>query len=382
VPFTAKEAIAVAGMPAPNGSRLFADHVSAADAVPIRRLRDAGAILLGKTNVPEFCSHWDTYNELFGATLNPHDVTRSAGGSSGGEAAALASAMTPLGLGSDYGGSIRCPAHFCGVLGLRPGRDTVPWADHHPIVNGPGPRMMASVGPMARCVDDLELALAVLAPLEPAVAAPTGLAVFEDDGLQPVSAVCRAAVRRAADALDDAGHDVVESRPPSQAEIRAAFDTVLVNEAATGMLPGLDGREQELSPPIREMFEALRGFEPALAPYIEAFARLLALELEADAWLARHGAALSAVAPDVAPPLRGSFGPVDGEPVRPGGKLTLCTYANALGLPAVAVPVMRTEAGLPVGVQLIGRRGHERALLSLARELEDALGGWLDPDAA
>jgi Asp-tRNA(Asn)/Glu-tRNA(Gln) amidotransferase A subunit family amidase len=381
VPFTAKEVIAVAGMPAPNGSRLFADHVSETDAVPMRRLRDAGAILLGKTNVPEFCSHWDTYNELFGATLNPHDVTRSAGGSSGGEAAALASAMTPLGLGSDYGGSIRCPAHFCGVFGLRPGRDTVPWADHHPMVAGPGPRMMASVGPMARCVDDLELALAVLAPLEPAVAAPTGVAAFEDDGLQPVSAACRAAVSRAAGALDDAGHDVVESRPPSQAEVRAAFDTVLVHEAATGMLPGLDGHEEQLSPPVREMFEGLRGFEPALAPYIDAFARLSALELEADGWLERHGAALCPVAPDVAPPVRGSFGPVDGEPMRPGGKLTLCTYANALGLPAVCVPVMLSEAGLPVGVQLIGRRGHERALLALARELEQALGGWLDPDA-
>ena len=106
------------------------------------------------------------------------------------------------------------------------------------------------------------------------------------------------------------------------------------------------------------------------------------LEADADAWLERHGAALCPVAPDVAPPVRGSFGPIDGEPIRPGGKLTLCSYANALGLPAVSVPVMRTEAGLPVGVQLIGRRGHERALLALARELEQALGGWLDPDTA
>jgi Asp-tRNA(Asn)/Glu-tRNA(Gln) amidotransferase A subunit family amidase len=382
VPFTTKEAIPVAGMPAPNGSRLFADHVSDADAEPVRRLRDAGAILLGKTNVPEFCAHWDTYNELSGATANPHDLTRSAGGSSGGEAAALASAMTALGLGSDYGGSIRCPSHFCGVFGLRPGRDTLPWADHHPMVNGPGPRMMATVGPMARSVDDLELALAILAPLEPAVGAPTGVAVFEEDGLQPVSATCRAAVRRAAEALGEAGHDVVESTPPGQAEVRAAFDVALLHETASSLPSSLAGREDELSPPVREMVRALRGFEPHLAPYIEAFARLLRLEREADAWLQRHGAALCPVAPDVAPPLRGSFGPVDGEPVRPGGKLTLCTYASALGLPAVAVPVERTAAGLPVGVQLIGRRGHERALLALARELEAAFGGWLDPDAA
>jgi Asp-tRNA(Asn)/Glu-tRNA(Gln) amidotransferase A subunit family amidase len=382
VPFTAKEAIPVAGMPAPNGSRLLADHVSDADAAPVRRLRDAGAILLGKTNVPEFCAHWDTYNELSGATGNPHDVTRSAGGSSGGEAAALASAMTALGLGSDFSGSIRCPSHFCGVFGLRPGRDTVPWADHYPMISGPGPRMMASVGPMARCVDDLELALAIMAPLEPAVGAPTGVAVFEDDGLQPVSAACRAAVRQAAEALADAGHDVVESTPPGQAEVRAAFDVALLHEGASGMLSNLAGREDELSPPVREMFEALRGFEPALAPYVDAFARLLRLENEADAWLERHGAALCPVAPDVAPPLRGSFGPIDGQPMRPGGKLTLCSYASALGLPAVAVPVARTAAGLPVGVQLIGRRGHERALLALARELEAAFGGWIDPDMA
>jgi aspartyl-tRNA(Asn)/glutamyl-tRNA(Gln) amidotransferase subunit A len=382
VPFTAKEVIAVAGMPAPNGSLLLADHVSDADAVPMRRLRDAGAILLGKTNVPEFCSHWDTYNELFGATVNPHDPTRSAGGSSGGEAAALASAMTALGLGSDLGGSIRAPCHFCGLFGLKPGRDTVPWADHHPIVSGPGPRMMGSVGPMARCVDDLELALAVLAPLEPAVGAPTGVAVFEEDGLQPVSAACRAAVGRAAAALGDAGRDVVEARPPAQAQVRAAFDLVLVSEAAAGLLKRVAGREDELSAPIRESVDALRGHEPALGPYLEAFAQLVRLEADADAWLERHGAALCPVAPDVAPPVRGSFGPIDGEPIRPGGKLTLCSYANALGLPAVSVPVMRTEAGLPVGVQLIGRRGHERALLALARELEQALGGWLDPDTA
>ena len=200
---------------------------------------------------------------------------------------------------------------------------------------------------MARCVDDLELALAVLAPLEPAVGAPTGVAVFEEDGLQPVSAACRAAVRRAAAALGDAGHDVVEARPPAQAEVRAAFDLVLVSEAATGLPPGVAGREDELSPPIREIVEALRGYEPSLGPYLEAFAQLVRLEREADAWLERHGAALCPVAPDVAPPLRGSFGPVDGEPVRPGGKLTLCTYANALGLPAVASRSCARRRGCP-----------------------------------
>ena len=248
------------------------------------------------------------------------------------------------------------------------------------MVNGPGPRMMATVGPLARCVDDLELALAVLAPLEPAVGAPTGSRSSRTTGCSrwPRPAARRSGARPTRWAMPA----TTSSRRarPARREVRAAFDTVLVHEAATGMLANLADREDELSPPIREMLEALRGFEPALAPYLDAFARLLVLEREADAWLERHGAALCPVAPDVAPPLRGSFGPVDGEPVRPGGKLTLCTYASALGLPAAGGARGATTAGLPVGVQLIGRRGHERALLALARELEAALGGWLDPD--
>jgi len=151
------------------------------------------------------------------------------------------------------------------------------------------------------------------------VSAPTAVAVFEEDGLQPVSAACRAAVRQAAAALGDAGHDVVDARPPGQAAVRSAFDVVLAAEAAAGLLPGIAGREDELSPPIRAIVDALRGYQPALGPYLEAFATLVRLEGEADAWLERHGAALCPVAPDVAPPSRGAFGPVDGEAVRPGG---------------------------------------------------------------
>jgi amidase len=120
-------------MRAPSGSRLLADHVSAADCEPVRCMRDAGAILLGKTNVSEFSSYWDSTNALFGSARNPHDVGRTPGGSSGGEAAALAAHMTPLGLGSDFGGSTRAPCHFTGIFGLRPGRAVVGPAAHHPL---------------------------------------------------------------------------------------------------------------------------------------------------------------------------------------------------------------------------------------------------------
>ena len=294
----------------------------------VRRLRDAGAILLGKTNVPEFCAHWDTYNELFGATANPHDPTRSAGGSSGGEAAALASAMTRARPRLGPTAARSAPVVTSAALfGLRPGRDTVPWADHHPMVNGPGPRMMATVGPMARCVDDLELALAVLAPLEPAVGAPDrrgglrgGRAAAGERGLPrggPAGGrgAGRGRPRRRRGAPARAGRG---ARAPSTSRS--------CTEAAAGMLPGRRrARGRALAADPRDRGRRCAASSPRSAPYLEAFAQLVRLEREADAWLERHGAALCPVAPDVAPPLRGSFGPVDGEPVRPGGKLTLCT---------------------------------------------------------
>ena len=243
VPFTAKDPIAVAGMAAPNGSKLLADHVSEHDAEVIRRMRGAGAILLGKTNVSEFAAWWDSVNLLFGATANPHDRSRTAGGSSGGEAAALASGMSPLGLGSDLGGSIRNPCHFVGVFGLKPGRDTVPIAEHAPLPAGPGFRLMGVVGPMARYVEDLELALGVLAPRTLPAERPARVAVFEEDGLQPVSRDCRAAVRRAAAALGDAGYELAEAAPPNAAAVRSAFDALLTTELFAGLPAFVAGRE-------------------------------------------------------------------------------------------------------------------------------------------
>ena len=381
VPFTAKDPLAVAGMRAPNGSKLLADHVSDADCVPVARMRAAGAILLGKTNVSEFAMWWDSVNLLFGATANPHDVTRTAGGSSGGEAAAIASGMSPLGLGSDLGGSIRNPCHFVGLFGLKPGRDTVPFAEHAPLPAGPGIRMMGVVGPMARTAQDLELALGVLATprLAPAQR-PARIAVFEEDGLQPISRDCRAAVWRVASALEDAGYATVGAAPPNPGEVRGAFDLILGTEAATTLPAVVGERLGELSPYLQQMFTAAGAFEPSWPAYFAASARLARCEQAADAWFAEHPVAVCPAAPEVAPPLGGAWSAeIDGVPMKPGGKLTLATYASALGLPAVCVPVLRAEAsGLPVGVQLIGARGSERTLLALASELE-SLGGWLRP---
>ena len=308
--------------------------MSDTDAEAVRRLRSAGAILLGKTNVSELSLWWDSVNPLFGATANPHDPTRTAGGSLGGEAAALATGMSALGLGSDLAGSIRTPCHFVGLFGLKPSRDTVPFAEH-----------------------------------------------YEEDGLQPVSHDCREAVRCAAAALSHAGYDLVDDAPPNAAEVRAAYDTIVTTEAIPRVRSLVERREHELSPYLQQTITAFRDVEPSWDDYFDASARLAGFEVDAAAWFERHPVGLCPAAPEVAPPLGGAWSSeIDGVPTRPGGKLTLATYASALGLPAVCVPVLRSATGLPVGVQLVGRRGSERALLSLASVLEDALGGWLDPD--
>jgi Asp-tRNA(Asn)/Glu-tRNA(Gln) amidotransferase A subunit family amidase len=382
VPFTVKEVVDVAGMPTTNGSALLAGRVAREDAEVVRRMRRAGAILLGKTNLSEFSAFWDSVNHVYGATRNPHDPGRTAGGSSGGEAAAVAAAMSPLGIGSDLAGSIRAPAHWTGVFGLRTGRDAVPFAAHPPWPLSAGMQMFGALGPLARSSADLGLALDAIAERRLARLPVARIGVFEEDGLQPVSRACRGAVRRAAEALAESGIEVVDASLPLAADLRAAFDTVILHEAVPAISAFVAGHEAGLMPYNAEMVEATRGFEPSLAATSAAFERVAEVEAAARAWFERTPVALCPVAPDVAPPLGVyAFPPVDGESTRPGGKLSLCTYASALGLPAVAVPVMRSQDGLPVGVQLIARRGEERTLIALAETLESALGGWLDPDA-
>lgn len=381
IPFTAKDAIAVAGMRWPNGSRLFADDVAGYDAPAIRRMRGAGAILLGKTNVPEFCAFYDTVNDLFGATRNPHAPERSAGGSSGGEAVAVASGMSALGIGSDLGSSIRNPAHFTGVFGLKPSRELVPCTGHAPDVETPLWSRLAVIGPLARSANDLELALAVLAGYPPAAPRPGAgtVGVYDEDFLQPVAGDCRRAVRLAAEALADAGHKLVEERPPRQEEIRGWFDLLVAVEFAAALASLAAGREDELSRYGRMAVESARSIDVPLAGYLDAWTQLGILEREVDEWFERRRLALCPVAPGPAPPIGEGFTEIDGEPVRPGGKLTLCTLANAVGLPAAAVPVLRTDDGLPIGVQLIGGRGRDLEVIAAARTLEQACGGFIAP---
>ena len=363
VPFTCKDPLPVEGMRSPNGSKLLADFTYDYTCEAVRRLQDAGAILLGKTNVSEFSMFWDSSNPLFGSTRNPHDRERSAGGSSGGEACAVASGMSALGLGSDLGGSIRAPAHFCGVYGLRAGRGTIPCAAHHPLPATPGVRQMGSLGPLARTLDDIELALSVLAPDAPPPRAVERVAVFEEDGLQPVSAACREAVRTAA-----AAFDAYEARPPSQAEARRLFDAIAGEEI--GGLPAFVGdRDAELA-----SVQPRRG---RVRAHVRAVARALPDRVRRPRRAGgRRRGVVRAPSGDAVPGRAGCRAAGGRRRVAARRRRTDPARREALALHLRQRPRAAGARGaghratpLPVGVQLIGWHGSERTLIALAREI-------------
>jgi Asp-tRNA(Asn)/Glu-tRNA(Gln) amidotransferase A subunit family amidase len=395
IPYTAKECIEVAGMPCSDASRIFEGNVSTQDAVVIESLREAGAILLAKTNIPEFAFHYDSNNLVYGATLNPHDRSRSVGGSSGGEGAALASGMSAFGVGSDYGGSIRVPAHFCGVVGIKPGPGVVPYAGHFPPQHPVSIQRWSMIGPMARYVEDLELLLPIFARpnlardsgvvgrgFKPESADGVRVAAFEDDGLAPVTDACRRAVRMAADALREGGHEVVDERAPQQAQVRDAFVAVAMAETAAMLMPFIGDRMGDLSPQIAKLLERTSEADMSLAHYLGRMVEITELQHVVYEWLERNPIAISPIASLPAFPVGTETLAIDGVEYDEIDLFSLSTYVNAMALPAAAVPITRSEDGLPVGVQVIGRRGHEMQVLSVARKLEAAFGGYIDPDRA
>jgi amidase len=230
LPLTVKDTIATAGIRTTSGSRLLANFVPEVDALVVARLKAAGAIILGKTNTPELAIPYETDNPVFGRTNNPHDLNRTAGGSSGGEAAAIAAHLSAAGIGSDLSGSIRVPAHFCGIAGLKPTTGLLPMDGHVPQATGTL-ALGACVGPIARRVIDLRLLLNVLADVSLVAISESdfvdrsrrqlrgvSVAYYSEDGVAPVTEDTSTAVEAAAKALAEAGLRVRGERPPSVSE--------------------------------------------------------------------------------------------------------------------------------------------------------------------
>jgi amidase len=390
LPVTVKDTIDTAGLLTTRGSRAFADNVPAQDAPSVARLRAAGAIIYGKTNTSELALDYTAENPVFGRTVNPHDEARTPGGSSGGCAAAVAACLTPASLASDMTGSIRVPAHFCGVAGLKPTVGVVPAAGHFPPTEG-ACSLAASLGPIARQVDDLALLFDALANpdrrlrrLSRGEEAPSGLraAFYTDDGLTPVTDETKAAVESAARSLSEAGYVVSEARPPG---VERAPDLwrALFARPVRGVVRGVyAGRGELAGAAARALLE--RGESPAqtLDEYFAAWLerdRLLARLL---AWM--EGAPLLVAPVGATPAFEHGARKVEirGRTVSLFRAFGYAQTFNVFGLPAACVPAGRTREGLPVGVQIVGRPFAEASVLAAARVVEAASGGWQPPKLA
>jgi Asp-tRNA(Asn)/Glu-tRNA(Gln) amidotransferase A subunit family amidase len=389
VPVSIKSAIEVAGMRCEAGTRLRAGHVATRDAPLVSRLRNAGAIILGMTNTPELLMAWETDNLLYGRTSNPWDLSRTAGGSSGGEAAAIASGCSAGGVGSDGGGSIRVPAHFCGICGLKPTPGRIPATGHFPQSVGPF-ALLGVVGPMARTVADLTLLFEIMqgpdlgdpgaAPVslrwpDGAQLKKTRIGYFEDDGRTPVTPETRNAVNQAAQILRAAGFEVEPFCPDGLDQARQLWWKFF--GVAGGMLlgPMTKDRESELSPILKE-FNGWVAAEPlhTAQSLLDAWIERDLLRMQIFEQMKKFPVLLSPVAAIPAFRHGERSWQIDGKKVEYLDAWSYCEWFNLLGMPAAAVPISRTAEGLPIGVQVAARPWEEELVLSIAEILEEGSG--------
>ncbi|MBB5836018.1 amidase [Kribbella italica] len=410
IPVTVKESYDVSGLPTTWGMPAHRDFEPAEDAVQVSRLKAAGAVVLGKTNVPLGLQDIQTFNEIYGTTNNPWDHTRTSGGSSGGSAAALASGFGALSIGSDLAGSLRTPAHFCGIYAHKP---TLGLAATRGMVAPPGPPLpvdldLAVVGPMARSAGDLTLLLDVMAGPDPlthgkayGVKLPPArherlgdfrVLVIDDHPLIPTGSAVRAGVNRVADALVDGGARVERHSPllPDLTEAGTLYMQFLFSGSVARFpveaYEQLRTRAAALSADDQSLDATrLRGMVLSHRDWIEATNRR---ELHRHSWrqlFAEFDAVVCPITPTPAfphdhnPDVLVRRIDIDGAKSPYFDQLVWAGLATMPGLPATAVPTGRSPEGLPVGVQLIGPMYEDRTPLRLAELLEQNLGGFQPP---
>jgi len=394
VPVSIKSSIDVAGHRCETGSRSRAGRVAAEDAPLVARLRAAGAVILGVTNAPEMLMAWETDNLLYGRTNNPWDLDCTAGGSSGGEAAAIAAGLSAGGVGSDGGGSIRVPAHFCGICGLKPTPGRIPSTGHFPKAGGPF-ALLGVVGPMARAVADLQILFKVMAgwddgdpaaapvdvrEVDEATVRSISVGFFDDDGRTPVTAETRAAVGHAVTLLSESGFRVEPFRPDGLDEARERWWEFFGTAGGMMLEPEFRGRESELSPILREFYSWTKT-APA-----HTGQSLLAAWLGRDSvrekillQMRKHPVLICPVA--AVPAFRHGEREwkIENKTVKYLDAWSYCAWFNLLGFPAAVIPMGYSKEGLPIGVQIVGRPWEEEVVLAVAAQLEKARGAWQGP---
>ena len=395
VPISIKSSIEVKGMRCEAGTKLRAGFEASQDAPLVSRLRKAGAIILGTTNTPELLMAWETDNLLYGRTNNPWDLSRTPGGSSGGEAAAIAAGCSAGGVGSDGGGSIRVPAHFSGICGLKPTPGRIPATGHFPNSVGPF-ALLGVVGPMARTVDDLKVLFEAMQGPDDGdpSAAPVPvrwpsresvkelrIGYFEDDERTPVTQETRAAVHSAADALRRAGFNVEPFRPQGLERARQLWWKLF--GVAGAMLLGqmTTGREADLSP-ILKQFSGWTAAEPSHTgeTLLETWVQRDLVRMEFFSQMREYPILLCPVASIPAFRHGERSWSIDGQTVQYLDAWSYCEWFNLLGTPAAVVPIGQSKDGLPIGVQIVARPWQEELVLAVATELEAQRGPWQAPN--
>jgi amidase len=373
LPMTVKDSLETAGLRTTAGAPELAGYVPATDADAVARLRNEGAVIFGKTNLPTYAMDWQTYNPIFGTTNNPWALDRTPGGSSGGAAAAVAAGLSPLELGSDIRGSLRQPAHNTGVFTLKPTFGIVPGRGHIP---GPPGSLstpdMGVLGPIARSADDLDLALDVLAGPDAAMAvgwrlrlpAARGrsphdyrIAVWLDDPACPVDDTVRTVLDAAVADLRRAGARIDEqARPVDLGEASRLFERLFAAAVSPGAADGNILHEQRSRLRAR-WADFFRDYDAVLTPV----------------------SPVAAIRHDHSPDLERRTITVNGASRPYTDQSTWTGLAGAVYLPAAVAPVGLTDDGLPVGVQIIAPYLEDRTAIDLARQLERICGGFRPP---
>lgn len=385
VPITVKDSFDTAGIVTTGGTGGLASHVPEENATVVQRLIDAGAIVLGKTNTPELTFAYETDNLVYGRTVHPEAPSRTPGGSSGGATAILATGGSPLDVGSDTGGSIRIPSHFCGTAGLKPTAGAVPRTGH--LISYEGVfQSMTQIGPLARYVEDLELVFSVIegpdwrdphvVPRPDVGEHKSGVeglrvALYTDNGIMAPDPDVAASVEEAGRSLADAGAKVEEARPPGLGRsVELLYDLFGADGGAgiRGLLEML-GTEQ-VSPLIHDLLDLLEERERSLPEFELLAAQWDEWRSGMLAWMRDYDVVLCPPCAFTAP----AHGTTNDENRLPG--FSHASAYNLTGWPAAVVRVGTSSENLPIGAQVVAPPWREDYCLDVARHLEMTFGGW------